>query len=476
MSLFRTKAIDTDLIRDTGLKRSLTALDLTLLGIGAVIGAGVFVLTGITAATQAGPAVVLSFIIAGFACGCAALAYAELASSIGGCGSAYGYGYASLGELPAWIIGWMLLCEYLVAIPAVATGWSGYAANGLEVIGLTLPAMLTHGPFDPVSPGLINLPAFAVVLVLGLLLAFDAKVSSQFNAVMVAVKVLVILLFIVVAIRHVDIANWSPFIPPATVDADGVSHFGFGGVLTGAATIFFAYLGFDAVSTAAEETRNPSRDVPIGLIGSLLFCTVIYIAVSLLLTGIVDYSELNVSSPVATALLKVGENWAAGLVSIGALAGLTTVILALYFGLTRILLAIARDGLLPNFFAYIHPKTQTPIGSIVASGVIMLVFAGFVPLGRLAEIANIGTLGAFVVVCAGVILLRKTQPRLHRPFKTPLSPLIPVLGMFSCGYLMIQLGQHTWIAFGAWMLIGIAVYFLYSRSNSRLAVAAHMGA
>lgn len=472
MSLFRTKAIETDLLKETGLKRTLTALDLTLLGIGAIIGAGIFVLTGITAATQAGPAIVLSFVFAGFACGCAALSYAELASSIGGCGSAYGYGYAALGELPAWIIGWMLLCEYMVAIPAVSAGWSGYAANGLQAIGMGLPDYLTHTPRDPNTPGLINLPAFLIVLVLGTLLAMGAKVSSQFNAIMVAVKVAAIGLFIVVAIRHVDVANWTPFIPPETTGPDGAKHFGLNGVFTGAATIFFAYLGFDAVSTAAEETRNPARDLPIGIIGSLLACTLLYIVVSALLTGMVPYTELNVPSPVAEALLKVGEETVAGWISIGAVAGLTTVMLVMYFGLTRVLYAIARDGLLPGFFAYVHPRTQTPLGSIVASGVIMLAFAGFVPLGRLAELANIGTLGAFVVVCFGVIVLRKTRPELKRPFRAPLFPLFPVLGVLSCGYLMYKLSNHTWIAFGIWMLVGLVVYFAYSRRHSRMAAIA----
>ncbi|MGH8444861.1 MAG: APC family permease [Solimonas sp.] len=493
MSLLRTKPINSDHSAERGLKRVLSAWDLTLLGVGAVIGAGIFVLTGITAATQAGPAVVLSFIVAGFACACAALAYAELASSVGGAGSAYGYGYASLGELPAWIIGWMLLCEYMVAIPAVATGWSGYVVNALQSIGAALPDFLVHGPLDKMAPGIINLPAFLVVLVIGILLASGAKASAQFNAIMVAVKVAAILLFIGVAAFHINPANWSPFIPPIEVGAagsggfswemrlldaiklglgfggGGETHFGAVGIMTGAATIFFAYLGFDAVSTAAEETRNPQRDLPIGILGSLFVCTALYIIVSLLLTGIVNYRELNVPSPVAHALLQIGQSWVAGMISIGAIAGLTTVILVMYFGLTRVLFAIAHDGLLPGFFAYVHPKTGTPVGSIAAAGVIMLAFSGFVPLGRLAELANIGTLGAFVVVCAGVIVMRRTHPNLPRPFKAPLSPLIPLLGVLSCGYLMLNLATFTWAAFGAWMGIGLVVYFLYSRSHSALA-------
>lgn len=469
MSLFRTKPIDTDLTRERGLKRVLGAWDLTLLGVGAIIGAGIFVLTGITAANMTGPAIVLSFIVAGFACGCAALSYAEMAASIGGSGSAYGYGYAALGELPAWIIGWMLICEYGVAIPAVSAGWSGYAVNGLEAIGIHLPAALTHAPGDPTSPGLINLPAFLIVAALGGLLAIGAKISAQFNAIMVAVKVAAIAIFIVVAFGHVNAANWVPFIPDAVIKPDGSSAFGVAGIFTGAATIFFAYLGFDAVSTAAEETRNPGRDLPIGILGSLFACTALYILVSGLLTGIVPYTELGVASPVAHALLKIGQDWAAGLISVGAIAGLTTVMLVMYFGLTRILFAMAKDGLLPPFFAYVSPKTGTPLGSILLAGLIMLLFAGFVPLGRLAEIANIGTLGAFVVVCFGVIVLRRTRPELPRPFKTPASPLIPILGVLSCGFLMLQLSSHTWTAFGGWMLIGLATYFLYSRRHSQLA-------
>ncbi|HEX4871597.1 MAG TPA: amino acid permease [Nevskiaceae bacterium] len=467
-ALLRTKAIDTDLTRDRGLKRVLGAWDLTLLGVGAIIGAGIFVLTGITAATMTGPAIVLSFVVAGFACACAALSYAEMAASIGGCGSAYGYGYASLGEFPAWIIGWMLICEYGVAIPAVSAGWSGYAVNGLAAIGVELPAALTAAP---AAGGLINLPAFLVVLVLGGLLAVGAKVSSQFNAIMVAVKVAAIAIFIGVAFFHVEFSNWTPFIPEAITREDGSNAFGVAGIFTGAATIFFAYLGFDAVSTAAEETRNPARDLPIGILGSLFACTALYILVSGLLTGIVPYTELNVASPVAHALLKIGVEWAAGLISIGAIAGLTTVMLVMYFGLTRILFAMAQDGLLPGFFGYVNPKTGTPLGSIVVAGLIMLVFAGFVPLGRLAEIANIGTLGAFVVVCFGVVVLRQTRPDLPRPFKTPLSPLIPVLGVLSCGFLMSQLSGHTWTAFLGWMGIGIALYFLYGQRHSRLSAA-----
>ncbi len=467
--LFRTKNITAEDINKSDLKRCLSAFDLTLLGVGAIIGAGIFVLTGRAAATEAGPAITLSFVIAGIACACAALAYAELASTVGGAGSAYAYGYAGLGEFPAWVIGWLLILEYTVAISTVAVGWSGYFNNGLEAaFGSGLPPYLLHGPWEA-DGGIVNLPAFLIVAALGLLLATGAKVSAQFNAVMVVVKVAAILLFLAVAIGHLEPSNWSPYIPAATTDANGLEHFGFQGVLTGAATIFFAYIGFDAVSTAAEECENPARDLPIGIIGSLAICTLLYIVVSGVLTGIVPYSELNTPSPVASALLQIGQEWAAGLIAIGAIAGLTTVMLVLYFAITRILFAISRDGLLPPFFSHVSEKTRSPVRVIVLIGVIMCGLAGFLPLDRLAELTNIGTLGAFVVVCAGVITLRRTHPHLPRGFRTPLGPVIPVLGIGFCLWLMASLRPHTWQAFAIWVVAGVCVYFGYSMRHSKLA-------
>ena len=471
--LFRTKPTTVHDFADGGLKRCLTAFDLTLLGIGAIIGAGIFVLTGRAAATDAGPAIVLSFVIAGIACTCAALAYAELASSVGGAGSAYAYGYAGLGEFPAWVIGWMLILEYTVAISTVAVGWSGYLNNGLQALfGVGFVETLLHGPWEMTSggeTGMVNLPALAIVATLGMLLATGAKISAQFNAVMVFVKVAAILLFLAVAIGHLEPSNWSPFIPAPVTDADGATHFGWPGVLTGAATIFFAYIGFDAVSTAAEECENPQRDLPIGIIGSLAVCTVLYIAVSGVLTGIVPYSELKTASPVASALLKVGEEWAAGLIALGAIAGLTTVMLVLYFAITRILFAISRDGLLPPFFSHISERTKSPVRVIVMIGAIMCGLAGFLPLDRLAELTNIGTLGAFVVVCAGVITLRRTQPDMARGFRTPFGPIIPLLGIGFCLWLMASLRVETWQAFGVWLIAGLIVYFSYSMRHSKLA-------
>ncbi len=497
MSLFRTKPI-TSSAADTGMRRDLTAFDLTMLGIGAIIGAGIFVLTGISAATQTGPAIVLSFVVAGVGCACAAMAYAELAASIGGCGSAYGYGYAGFGEFPGWVIGWMLIAEYAIAVSAVSVGWSGYFNTliqsfgtwiGSEGLAAGLPHSLLHGPLDA-TPGMVNLPAVGIVLALVFLLASGAKVSARANEVMVIIKLAAIALFIGVALFHINTANWSPFIPPAEVvtTASGAAtsildmklielitgggeptRFGVAGIFGGAAIIFFAYLGFDAVSTSAEETKNPQRDLPIGIIGSLVICTVLYIIVSGLLTGIVSYKELNVPSPVAHALLQIGQSWAAGMISIGAIAGLTTVCLVMYYGLTRLLFAIARDGLLPRSLATLSEKSRSPTRIIYVTGAIMVLMSGFVSLGNLASLTNFATLAAFVVVCGGVILLRRKRPDLPRPFKTPGYPFVPLLGIVVCTYLMLNLSVTTWIAFAVWMSIGLVVYFGYSYSHSLLA-------
>ncbi|MGH8443080.1 MAG: amino acid permease [Nevskiaceae bacterium] len=488
MNLFRTKPVTQDASANTGLRRDLNAFDLTMLGIGAIIGAGIFVLTGISAATQTGPAIVLSFVVAGVGCACAALAYAELAASIGGCGSAYGYGYAGFGELPGWVIGWMLIAEYAIAVSAVSVGWSGYFNSFLQSVGMGLPQALLHGPFDA-TPGIINLPAVGIVSALVVLLASGAKMSARANEIMVFIKLAAIALFIGVALFHINPANWSPFIPPVEVVASGASgtstldmklieliagggeatRFGVPGIFGGAAIIFFAYLGFDAVSTSAEETANPQRDLPIGIIGSLVICTVLYIVVSGLLTGIVSYKDLNVPSPVAHAMLQIGQTWAAGVISIGAIAGLTTVCLVMYYGLTRLLFAIARDGLLPRSLATLSEKSRSPVRIIYVTGAIMVFMSGFVSLGNLASLTNFATLAAFVVVCGGVILLRRRQPDLPRPFKTPGYPFVPALGIVVCTYLMLNLSVTTWIAFAIWMSLGLVVYFAYSYSHSTLA-------
>ncbi len=454
MSLLRTKPINADMYCDTGLRRCLTAFDLTLLGIGAIIGAGIFVLTGIAAATKAGPAIVLSFVVSGFACAFSALAYAELASSIGGCGSAYGYAYAGLGELVAWIIGWDLILEYGVAVAVVAIGWSGYFNNALTAVGLHVPVVLLTAPADG---GIINLPAALIVLVLSVLLAIGVRQSARFNAVMVLVKVVAIATFVAVAAFNVQPANWHPFMP-----------FGWKGVMGGAALIFFAYIGFDAVSTAAEEAVNPPRDLPIGILVSLAVCTVIYMVVAGLLTGIVPYGTLNVPSPVAESMLRLGYRWASAVVAAGAIAGLTTVMLVLYYGLTRIFLSMSRDGLLPPVFSAINARTRTPLRVIVVSGLLIASIAGFTPIGDVAELVNIGTLSAFVLVCCGVIVLRRTKPDLKRPFRTPWSPVIPLLGIAFCLYLMASLPLITWLRFVIWLAICMIIYFGYSRSHSVL--------
>ncbi|HCA27395.1 MAG TPA: amino acid permease, partial [Betaproteobacteria bacterium] len=437
---------------------------LPFLGIGAIIGTGIFVLTGIAAATQAGPAVVLSFVIAGVACAFAALAYAELAAAVGGCGSAYGYSYAAFGEIVAWIIGWDLILEYAVATAAVATGWSSYFSNALATLGFGLPYAITHAPQQG---GVINLPAAGVVLLLMALLSIGVRQSTRSNNAMVFVKLLTIAVFIGVAAFNVHPANWTPFMP------FGWSGTGSNGkpvgVLAGAAMVFFAYIGFDAVSTAAEEAKHPQRDVPIGIIASLVFCTVIYIVVSGLLTGIVPYTELNVASPVAHSLQLIGFRGASALVATGVIAGLTTVMLVLYYGLTRVFFAMSRDGLLSSFFSEVHPKTHTPVRVIVLCGALIAIVAGLIPLGELAELVNIGTLAAFTLVCLGVIVLRIRQPELKRPFKNPLNPLFPVLGMISCGLLMAFLPLLTWLRFLVWLLIGFIVYFTYSYRHSKLA-------
>jgi basic amino acid/polyamine antiporter, APA family len=456
MSLFRTKPI-ADCNADTGLKRALTAFDLTLLGIGAIIGAGIFVLTGIAAATKAGPAIVISYVVAGGVCALAALSYAELAAAVGGSGSAYGYAYAGLGELIAWIIGWALMLEYGVAVSAVAIGWSGYFNNAMQAIGLPVPAIVATAPHVG-QGGLVNLPAMGIIAALTGLLCIGVTASKWVNTAAVLIKLAVVILFIFVAAGHVKASNWNDFMP-----------FGFDGVMNGASLIFFAYIGFDAVSTAAEEARNPQRDLPIGIIASLAICTVLYIIVAGLLTGVAHYSTLNNPSPVAQAMLDLGLTWFAGLIAFGAIAGLTTVMLVVFYGQTRILLAMSRDGLLPRFFSRINPGTKTPIPVILFTGTILSIIAGFAPIGRVAEMANIGTLAAFVAVCIGVIVLRKKRPDLHRPFKTPFMPVVPILGVLGCLWLMSHLGPHTWMYFLTWMTLGLIVYFLYSMRSSVLA-------
>lgn len=454
MNLFRIKPLNQEVHHASTLSRCLNAFDLTLLGIGAVIGAGVFVLTGIAAATKAGPGITLSYIIAGVASMFAALAYAELAACIGGCGSAYNYAYCGFGECIAWVIGWNLILEYALAVATVAIGWSGYVNDILIAIHIHLPINFMKGPMEG---GIINLPAVCIIAILAILLGIGVKHSARFNAVIVFIKLITIFIFCAIATQHLNWHNWDPFLP-----------FGWEGVSQGAALVFFAYVGFDALSTAAEETIHPQRNVPIGILASMLICMVIYIIVAVLLTASTHYTTLNVKSPVAHALLNLGMPIAAGIVGAGAVAGLTTVMLVMFYGLTRICLAISRDGLLPIRFAKTHPRTKTPLMIISISAIIIAAIAGLVPLNDAAELVNIGTLAAFVVVCGGVAILRLTHPEWPRPFKLPFNPLIPLLGVIFCLYLMMHLPAITWWRFGIWTVIGFVIYFAYSIKNSRL--------
>lgn len=434
------------------LKRMLTTTDLTLMGIGAIIGAGVFVLTGVAAATQAGPAIVISFMIAGIASMFAALSYAELASSVGGTGSAYSYAYSGFGEFIAWMIGWDLLLEYSMSVSTVAIGWSGYVTNLFTAFGIHIPKEFTSAPYQG---GYMDVPAALIIFVLGGLLCIGVKHSARINTIVVAIKLFTIAFFIAVASVNVNPANWHPFLP-----------FGTMGVMTGAALVFFAYIGFDALSTAVEEAIEPQRSVPIAIVSSLTVCTLIYIIVSALLTGIDHYTMLNVDSPVAEALLHIGYSKSAGIIAVGAIAGLTTVILVMYYGLTRICLAMSRDGLIPKSFARVNPETHTPIRIIAVMAVIMAAVAGFAPIDIAAKLVNIGTLMAFIFVCCGVVVMRITHKDLHRPFRLPFSPLIPALGVASCLYLTLFLSAMTWWCFLIWTVIGIVVYFCYGYHHS----------
>jgi len=463
MNMLRIKPI-ADIIEHSEKKRltkSLGALDLTLLGIGCIIGMGIFVLTGVGAAKYAGPGIVLSFVLSGTACVFAALIYAELASMVPVAGSAYTYTYASLGEAAAWIIGWNLILEYAVSAGAVASGWSGYVTGIFEAAGHALPYSLTHSPNwlgeSDKPAGLMNLPAMLITVFVTTLLVFGTAKSAKFNMVLVLVKLCTLTLFLVLAIPNIHVENWNPFLP-----------YGFSGVATGAAIIFFAYIGFDAVSTSAEECKNPNRDLPIGLIGSLLICTVLYILVAGALTGIVSYKLLDNAEPLAFALRSIGYNFGSILVAVGAIAGLTTVLLVLIYGQTRIFFAMSRDQLLPESFGKIHPRFGTPYIMTIGTGILVALVAGFAPLHVIAELSNIGTLSAFVIVAVGVLVLRKSNPNTKRPFRCPAIWFVGIGAIASCGYLMLGLPATTWVRFGVWSFIGILFYAFYSYRKSPL--------
>ncbi|MCA1857741.1 amino acid permease [Massilia oculi] len=441
-----------------GLKKVLGPFDLVLMGIGAIVGTGIFVLTG-TGAVTAGPALTLSFIIAAIACGFAALCYAEFASSVPVAGSIYTYSYFTLGELVAWMIGWDLLLEYGLATSAVAVGWSGYFQSLLKGIGIVLPEALRAAPgAQPGVDTLFNLPAFLIMMCLTFLLSLGVRESARLNNIMVIIKTGVVILFIVVGVNYVKPDNWQPFMP-----------FGAGSVLSAAALVFFAFIGFDAVTSAAEEVKNPARDLPIGIIGSLAVCTVLYVAVAAIMTGIVPFMQFEgVDHPVSLALQVAGQDWVAGFVDLAAILGMSTVILVMAYGQTRILFAMSRDGLLPARLSVVHPKYGTPYFATWLVGIIFGLIAALVPLGVLAELVNIGTLAAFSLVSVAVIILRKKRPDLPRAFRCPGVPVVPGLAIVFCLVLMSFLSWHTWLAFGIWILIGLAVYFLYARQRSLL--------
>src|SRR5436190_7470853 len=465
-NILKTKSIE-QLVGDAehgtkALKRTLTAMDLTLLGIGAIIGTGIFVLTGTAAANQAGPAIVLSYVIAGLACGFAALCYAEFAAMIPISGSAYTYAYPTLGEIFAWMIGWDLILEYAVGSMTVAVGWSGYFQRMLAGFGIALPAWMAAAP--GVAPGaLINLPAVLITLAIMVLLVVGVRESARFNAAMVAVKLAAVLFFIAVGATYVKPANWSPFMP-----------YGFPGVMTGAAVAFFAYIGFDAVSTTAEEAKNPKRDLPIGIIASLVICTLLYLIVAAILSGIVPVVQFKndaqfLNAPVGYALSVINKDWAAGLVSAGAVAGITSVLLVMLMSQPRIFFAMSRDHLLPAGVSKVHPKFRTPYITTIITCVIVSIVAAFVPIQILGEMTSIGTLFAFVVVSLAVIILRIKRPDAVRPFRVPLGFVIPVLGVVSCLYLMVSLSVMTWVRFLGWLDIGLVIYWFYGRTHSPLA-------
>ncbi len=455
-NIFRKKSINDLLTVDKSsksLKRAIGPLSLIIMGLGCIIGAGIFIVTGIASANYSGPALVLSFVISAVACIFTALCYAEFASMIPISGSVYTYTYVAMGEVWAWMIGWVLIFEYLISASAVAVGWSSYIVGLLNSTGFILPQIITNPP----GIGLINLPAFLIIALLTGILVLGAKESARFNAVIVLINVSIILLFIIVGATFINPANYHPFMP-----------YGWTGVVQGAAMVFFAYIGFDAVSTAAEETKNPQRTLPIGIIGSLIISSILYIAVAAVLNGMVPYNLLNNAAPVTFALEKVGANWAASIVSFGALFGLTSVLLTSLFGQTRIFYSMSRDGLLPNVFSKVHPNFRSPVLSTIIVGAVASIIAAFLPLSVIIELVNIGTLSAFIFLALSIIILRKQQPDIERKFKCPLVPVIPILSIIFCVFLIFQLSSTTLERFAVSLVIGLAVYFAYGSRRSKL--------
>jgi APA family basic amino acid/polyamine antiporter len=474
--LFATKSLDL-LMRESvdtghGLKRALSAIDLTMLGVGAIIGAGIFVLTGQAAAQHAGPAVVLSFVAAAIACVFAGLCYAEMASMIPIAGSAYTYSYATMGELLAWIIGWDLILEYSLGASTVAVGWSGTLVSMLNDMGIQIPPQFTAGPWTEVTladgstgAGILNLPAILIVALITVILIVGIRESANVNTTIVFIKIGVVIAFIIAGVRYINPANWTPFIPP---NAGKFEQFGWTGVLTGAGVVFFAYIGFDAVSTAAQEAKNPQRDMPRGILGSLILCTILYILVSAVLTGIVPYQRLNVPAPITEGINATGIYWMRYVVNIGALAGLSSVMLVMMLGQPRIFWSMAGDGLLPPVFSKVHPRFRTPYITTILTGIAVAVAAGLFPIGVLGHLVSIGTLFAFILVCAGVWVLRRSRPEIKRPFRAPVISFVAPAGVVTCSLLMYGLPVETWERLAIWMAIGLVIYFAYGRRRSKI--------
>jgi basic amino acid/polyamine antiporter, APA family len=490
MNLWATKSItelrtESDEGSERSLKRHLGPWGLAALGVGAIIGAGIFVLTGQAAAMHAGPAVPISMIIVGIACAFAGLCYAEMASAVPIAGSAYTYSYATMGELVAWIIGWDLVLEYAAGAATVGVGWAGHFVSLLSQFGITLPAHFTNAPTQWCTAGqveaavagcahtglnltgaVVNLPAVLIVALMSTVLVIGIKESASVNNLIVILKVAIILLVVLVGVKHVNTANWTPFIPANTGEW---GTFGWSGVLRGAGLVFFAYIGFDAVSTAAQDARNPQKDLPFGILGSLAFCTLLYVVVSSILTGMVPYTELNNAAPVAYAMEKVGApGWVRVVIDIGAVLGLGSVILVMLLGQSRVFYSMSRDGLIGKWGGKVHPKFRTPYLSTIFTGIAVAIATGILPLQLLGQLVNIGTLLAFVLVCAGVIILRKTRPDLERPFRTPWVPFVPIMGIICCLGLMATLPLDTWLRLLVWLAIGFVIYFGYSVKHSLL--------
>lgn len=457
-SLFRKKSIDafTNKNKNGHLTQTLGPFDLMLLGVGAIVGTGIFILPGTVAAEHAGPGIVLSFVIAAIVCAFASLCYSEFASKIPVAGSAYTYAYVVYGEWIAWLIGWALILEYGLAVAAVSTGWSAYLNSFLAGFNIHIPQALSAS-YNADAGTYVNLPAMLIIFLLSLLLTKGVKESTRLNTIMVFIKVGIILLFIIVGVFYVKPENWTPFLP-----------FGTSGVLTGAALVFFAFLGFDAVSSAAEEVKLPQRNMPIGIIGSLAICTILYVCVSLVLTGMVPFTQLNVDNPVSFAMQMANLNWVSGFISLGAVVGMTTVILVMLYGCTRLLYAFSRDGLLPKVMSEVDEKHHTPIKNTWITATITAICAGVIPLDQLASLVNMGTLLAFAAVSLGVMFLRKQKNIPKEGFNVPLFPIIPIVSFILCVFLMTQLTRFTWITAIIWLLIGCIVYFIYGKKHSKL--------